>query len=126
MNHSKAGMRERKGTGHLVAKLCILSVKHHNTLITAIWQYMWVASTTILYLSLVGKLEMELALSIIGFGGLSIVALLWGLIETRRICLKDIQDPDLKDKAYQVMLDLISIKGYDPRNGFLKKRQKIQ
>ena len=126
MNDSKANMREHKGTNRLVAKLCILSVKHHDTLVTAVQQYMWVGSATILYLSLVGKLDMGLALSVIGFGGLSIIALLWGLIESRRFYLKAIQDPELKDEAYQAMLNLIRLKGYDPRIGFFKKRLKIR
>jgi len=68
---------------------------------------MWSFSAVVLLAAVVGKLELQTALRIIAFGGLSAVALLTGLALTRRSVLLSIDDPDLKAEAHQALLSLI-------------------
>jgi len=94
----------------LAAKACIWSIRNQQRLMARLRTTMWAFSATILVLSISGRFGLQTALLIIGFGGLGVVVMLTGLIQTRRILLLNIQDPDLRRQAHVAMLELIDLK----------------
>lgn len=94
----------------LAAKACIWSIRNQQRLIARLRTSMWAFSATILILSISGRFGLQTALSIIGFSGLALVVMLTGLIQTRRIVLLNIRNPDLRRQAYLAMLELIDLK----------------
>jgi hypothetical protein len=62
------------------------------------------AVSVVLLLSILLPIQLETALHIILYTGLTIIGLLWVLIERRKSWLLDIQDPVLKEAAHQAMI----------------------
>jgi len=110
-------MNDRRNTGatygrrkHLLARLSIWSLKRHDHLIAVLRMSMWSFSAVVLLAAVVGRLDLQTALLIIAFGGLSAVVLLTGLVLTRRSVLLSIDDPDLRAEAHQALRALIRSK----------------
>jgi hypothetical protein len=62
------------------------------------------AVSVVLLLSILLPIRLETALHIILYTGLTVIGLLWALIERRRSWLLGIQDPVLKETALQAMI----------------------
>jgi hypothetical protein len=62
------------------------------------------ALPVVLLLSILLPIRLETALHIILYTGLTIIGLLWALIERRRSWLLGIQDPVLKETAHHAMI----------------------
>jgi len=80
------------------------SIRRQDRISKKIQTYMWSAISIILLMSLLIPLDLEIALQIIFFGGLTVCGLLWVFIERRRSWLLTIQDPTLKDSAHREMI----------------------
>ena len=107
-------MNDRRNTAtihgrrkHLWIRLSIWSLKRHDQLLAVLRMSMWSYSAVVLLAALAGRLDLQAALRIIAFGGLAAVALLTGLVMTRRNVLLSIDDPDLKAEAHHALLALI-------------------
>ncbi len=98
---------QKSETGRNTARLCIWTIRNHNFLVRRFRLYMWSAAATVLFLAVAGVIKLELALFSILFGALCIVIILWLLIERRKTCLLNIQDPDLKRQAHAAMIEFI-------------------
>jgi hypothetical protein len=72
--------------------------------------YMFAAVAVLVLLALAGRLSLEAALQVAGFGSLTLILLLGGLIVSRRNHLLGITDPELRQEAYHAMLELIALK----------------
>jgi hypothetical protein len=92
---------------HPLIRLSIWSLKRHDHLIAGLRMVMMAFAAVVLLAVFAGRLDLEAALRVIAFGGLSVVVLLTGLVLTRRNVLLHIDDPALKNEAYQAMLALI-------------------
>ena len=62
------------------------------------------AVSVVLLLSILLPIRLETALHVILYTGLTVIGLLWILIERRRSWLLGIQDPVLKETAHQAMI----------------------
>ena len=93
-----------------MVRLSIWSIRRHQALLSALRRTMGSFSAVVLLAVLVGRLDLQTALGVIGFGGLAVVVLLTGLVLTRRNVLLSVEDPELKAEARQAMLDLIRSK----------------
>jgi hypothetical protein len=62
------------------------------------------AVSVVLLLSILLPIRLETALHVILYTGLTVIGLLWVLIERRRSWLLGIQDPVLKEAAHQAMI----------------------
>ncbi|MGA9539403.1 MAG: hypothetical protein WBR24_26150 [Desulfobacterales bacterium] len=62
------------------------------------------AVPVVLLLSILLPIRLETALHIILYTGLTVIGLLWALIERRKSWLLGIQDPVLKEVAHQAMI----------------------
>jgi hypothetical protein len=102
------------------ARLSIWSIRRHDALLGLLRVSMWTFSAVVLLAAAAGRLDLQVALRIIGFGGLSVVVLLTGLVITRKNVLLALEDPELRHEAHQAMLNLMQAKG----NGRLTKREK--
>lgn len=104
----------RKGVpgfwSHKMVALSIWSIRRHQSLLSVLRRIMWSFSAVVLLAALVGRLDLQTALGVIGFGGLAVVVLLTGLVLTRRNVLLSVKDPELKAEARQAMLELIRSK----------------
>ena len=60
--------------------------------------------SVVLLLSILLPIRLETALHVILYTGLTVIGLLWILIERRRSWLLGIQDPVLKETAHQTMI----------------------
>ncbi|MGB5420968.1 MAG: hypothetical protein WBN03_02345, partial [Desulfobacterales bacterium] len=60
--------------------------------------------SVVLLLSILLPIRLETALHVILYTGLTVIGLLWVLIERRRSWLLGIQDPVLKEAAHQAMI----------------------
>lgn len=60
--------------------------------------------SVVLLLSILLPIRLETALHVILYTGLTVIGLLWVLIERRRSWLHGIQDPVLKEAAHQAMI----------------------
>ena len=92
---------------HTWIRLSIWSLKRHDHLISVLRMFTWSFSAVVVLAAVVGRLGLETALCVIGFGGLSAVVLLTGLVLIRRNVLLGIDDPVLRTEAHQAMLALI-------------------
>jgi hypothetical protein len=100
------------------AALYLWSIRRQDDLSINLQTFMWSAIGTILLLSLLLPIDLETALQIIFFGGLTVCGLLWVFIERRRSWLLTIQDPALKESAHREMIDYLERKvGVHPRFG---------
>lgn len=92
---------------HPWIRLSIWSLHRHDHLIAGLRMVMWSSAALVLLAVFAGRLDLETALRLIAFGGLSAVVLLTGLVLTRRNVLLGIDDPVLKSEVHQAMLALI-------------------
>jgi hypothetical protein len=66
--------------------------------------------SVVLLLSILLPIRLETALHVILYTGLTVIGLLWILIERRRSWLLGIQDPVLKETAHQTMITYLKQK----------------
>lgn len=86
------------------AALYLWSIRRQDEISINMQICMWSAISTILLLSLLLPIDLETALHIILFGGLTACGLLWVFIERRRSWLLTIQDPILRESAHREMI----------------------
>ena len=90
-----------------LARISIWTIRYHDLLVAHMRMYVWLASATVLLLTIGGIISLITALYALLFSALGIMALLFGLIKWRRSILLDIQDEDLRQNAHAAMLALI-------------------
>lgn len=93
--------------GPPLARIGIWTIVHHNWLAAQIRLYVWLASATVLMLSIASVITLQTALYVLLFGGLGSLFLVWLLIQWRRSILLAIRDEKLKQAALAAMLALI-------------------
>jgi uncharacterized membrane protein len=94
-------------SGEPLARISIWTIVHHRWLAAQIRFYVWLASATILLLSIASVIPLQTALYALLFSGLGILILLWLLIHWRKSILLAIRDEQLKQAAHAAMLTLI-------------------
>jgi heme exporter protein D len=85
------------------ARLSIWSIRHHDRLVGHLRIYVWSAAATILLLSLANRISLTTALYAILLCSLSLILLIWLLLERRRTILLGIQDAELRREAEAAM-----------------------
>ena len=85
------------------ARLSIWSIRHHDLIVAHLRIYVWSAAATILLLSLGNFISLSTALYAILFSALSLVILIWLLLERRRTILLSIEDAKLRREAEAAM-----------------------
>jgi heme exporter protein D len=88
-------------------RLSIWSIRHHDRLVAHLRIYVWSATATILLLSLANRISLTTALYAILLCSLSLVVLIWLLLERRRTILHGIQDAELRQEAESAMYTFI-------------------
>lgn len=126
-------MNDRRNTptingnrNQLWIRLSIWSLKRHNDLIAVLRMVMMAFSYVVLLAVFAGRLDLETALRVIAFGGLSAVVLITGLVLTRRNVLLGIEDPVLKAEAHQAMLALIRSRVPVHSEGWAQNDQEVR
>jgi len=104
-------LSERRPAGSLQSRFWIWTIHRQSFLARTILLYIWAAVSAIIFLSLIGRFSMEAALYGIFFGGMTILFVLWVLIERRRTWLLGITDPEVKHEAHEAMLSYMALKG---------------
>ena len=99
-----------KETGARMAKFWIWTIRNHDAIAGALRIYMFAAVAMILLLCIGGVIHLKAALVSILFGGLSICALVWIVIENRRTQLYHITDPKLRRQAHEAMMEFIYLR----------------
>ena len=90
-----------------LARISIWTIVHHQWLVAQIRFYVWLASATLLLLSIAGVITLQTALHGLLFSGLGTLMLVWLLIQWRKSILLAIRDEKLKRAAHAAMLALI-------------------
>lgn len=103
-NHEKLYWNEK------IEALYLWSIRRQDRISYNVQTHMWSAVFAILLMSFLIPIQLEVALQIILFGGLTTCALLWLFIERRRSWLLNIQDPVLRDTAHQAMIAYLNNK----------------
>ena len=110
-------------TGKKAARFCIWTIRNHDAIAANIRIYMFAGVAVILLLCLGGVIHLKTALVSIFFGGVSICALLWVLIENRRTQMIRIEDPELRKEAHETMLVFIEARKHRlEKRKFIRKR----
>jgi hypothetical protein len=86
------------------ADFYLWTIRRQNHISAAIRTQLMSAVSVMLLLSILLPIRLETALHIILYTGLTVIGLLWALIERRRSWLLGIQDPVLKETANQAMI----------------------
>jgi hypothetical protein len=86
------------------ADFYLWTIRRQNHISAAIRTQLMSAVSVVLLLSILLPIGLETALHIILYTGLTVIGLLWALIERRRSWLLGIQDPVLKETAHQAMV----------------------
>ena len=94
-------------SGKPLARISIWTIVHHQWLAAQIRFYVWLASATILLLSIASVISLQTALYALLFSGLGTLILGWLLIHWRKSILLTIRDEKLKQAAHAAMLALI-------------------
>ena len=94
-------------SGEPLARISIWTIVHHHWLAAQIRFYVWLASATILLLSIASVIPLQTALYALLFSGLGTLILIWLLIHWRKSVLLAIRDEKLKQAAHAAMLALI-------------------
>jgi len=92
----------------MIAKFCLWTFQRHNLITSQIRIYVWSASAFVLFLSLIDKIHLQVALHILLFGSLGIAVIIWMLLSIRKALLLRINDPELKEVIYESMLIFIA------------------
>lgn len=87
--------------------LSIWSLKQRDHLNWVVRMVMWSFSALVLLAVIAGKIDLETALRVFAYGGLSAVVLLTGLVLIRRKVLLGIDDPIMREEAHQAMIALM-------------------
>jgi len=86
------------------ADFYLWTIRRQNHISATIRTQLMSAVSVVLLLSILLPIGLETALHIILYTGLTVIGLLWALIERRRSWLLGIQDPVLKHTAHQAMI----------------------
>lgn len=86
------------------ADFYLWTIRRQHYISAVIRTQMMTAVSVVLLLSILLPIRLETALHIIFYTGLTVIGLLWALIERRRVWLLGIQDPVLKETAHQAMI----------------------
>ena len=86
------------------ADFYIWTIRRQNRIAATIRTQLMSAVSVVLLLSILLPIRLETALHIILYTGLTVIGLLWLLIERRKYWLLGIRDPVLKDAAHQAMI----------------------
>jgi hypothetical protein len=86
------------------AEFYLWTIRRQNHISAAIRTQMMSVASIVLLLSILLPIRLETALHVILYTGLTVIGILWALIERRRSWLLEIQDPVLKDAAHQAMI----------------------
>ena len=86
------------------ADFYLWTIRRQNHISSTIRTQLMSAVSVVLLLSILLPIRLEIALHIILYTGLTVVGLLWALIERRKSWLLGIQDPVLKEVAHQAMI----------------------
>jgi hypothetical protein len=86
------------------ADFYLWTIRRQHYISAVIRAQMMTAVSVVLLLSILLPIRLETALHIILYTGLTVIGLLWVLIERRRSWLLGIQDPVLKESAHQAMI----------------------
>jgi hypothetical protein len=101
MERNETNKASRKKT---MAAFYLWTIRRQQHISDVIKTHMISAAAVVLLLTIILPLRLETALQIVLIGGLTIVALLWVLVERRKSWLLAIEDPALKDAAHQAMI----------------------
>ena len=80
------------------------TIRRQSHISAAIRTQLMSAVSVVLILSILLPIRLETALHVILYTGLTVIGILWALIERRRSWLLGIHDPVLKDAAHQAMI----------------------
>jgi hypothetical protein len=86
------------------ADFYLWTIRRQNHISATIRTQLMSAVSVVLLLSILLQIRLETALHIILYAGLTVIGLLWALIERRKSWLLGIQDPVLKEAAHQAMI----------------------
>jgi hypothetical protein len=86
------------------ADFYLWTIRRQDHISATIRTQLMTAVSVVLLLSILLPIQLETALHIILYTGLTIIGLLWALIERRKSWLLGIQDPVLKEAAHQAMI----------------------
>ena len=115
--------KEIKPTGVRTARFCIWTVLNQDLIAAHFRVYMVFGTLTVLLLHLAGKIGTEVALGGLFISGISIMILVYVLIQARKRCLLAIQDPELREIAHEAMMIYLYRKKLTVREKqFLRKR----
>ncbi|MGB5619712.1 MAG: hypothetical protein WBM78_22940 [Desulfobacterales bacterium] len=89
------------------ADFYLWTIRRQNHISATIRTQLMSAVSVVLLLSILLPIRLETALYIILYIGLTVIGLLWALIERRRAWLLGIQDPTLKQAAHQAMISYL-------------------
>jgi branched-subunit amino acid transport protein AzlD len=114
-----------------LVRISIWTIIHHDWLAAQFRLYVWLASATILLLSIASVIPLQTALYALLFSGLGTLIVVWLLIHWRKSVLLSIRDEKLKQTAHAAMLALIRSKKADtsaadghtgPQRAWVKKK----
>jgi hypothetical protein len=86
------------------ADFYLWTIRHQHHISATIRTQLMSGVSVVLLLSILLPIRLETALHVILYTGLTVIGLLWILIERRRSWLLGIQDPVLKETAHQTMI----------------------
>ena len=86
------------------AEFYLWTIRRQNHISATIRTQLMSVVSVVLLLSILLPIRLETALHVIVYTGLTVIGLLWVLIERRRSWLLGIQDPVLKETAHQAMI----------------------
>ncbi len=118
-------------SGNPLVRFSIWTIVHHHWLAAQLRLYVWLASATVLLLSIASVIPLQTALYALLFSGLGTLIVVWLLIHWRKSVLLSIQDERLKQAAHAAMLALIQSKkagtsaangDTGPRRAWVKKK----
>lgn len=90
-----------------LVRISIWTIVHHHWLAAQFRLYVWLASATVILLSIASVIPLQTALYSLLFSGLGTLILVWILIHWRKSVLLSIRDEKLKQAAHAAMLVLI-------------------
>jgi hypothetical protein len=97
-------------SGKPLVRISIWTIVHHQWLAAQFRLYVWLASATLLLLSIASVIPLQTALYALLFSGLGTLIVVWLLIQWRKSVLLSIRDENLKQAAHAAMLALIRSK----------------
>ncbi len=102
-------------TSPRTARFCILTLFHQDAIAFHFRVYIVGATAIVFLLFFVGVISYHAFLWGLTIGGLAVGALTWCLIRARKTALLNIQDPELRELAHEVMWLYITRKRLSPK-----------